>query len=388
MRAEFTPNERDTETTLADLAGYSPVDPHAADTTLTVRDGPFGSAAAIVPRDRWTLKGHVRDDAAAGSSRAAPTSWRIAAPNPPVAGVGLGRLPRHGVVAEVPAGRAGAGAPHATRSARRRAGRFLRTFLYYGFNTDEQGRQVFDGVMAHIAGAARLSLNERGATPNALSHVHRDRVSLRRRGPARSDHAAGPRGCSTTTARAPASAEDLLHEHRRRILGRRTVGRARPHRRPTARSDLTLPDNVRVYFLTGTQHRPGRFRRALSSGQQPDNPVEYWWTMRALLSAMDAGSGRARRRRRASIRGWPTGRSSPADQRRVPAIPGVAVAAAISGWRADRAKPLPFLVPAVDADGNERAGIRTPEIAVPVATYTGWNFREPGDRRRRRNWCR
>src|SRR5204862_3799287 len=49
------------------------------------------------------------------------------------------------------------------------SGRFLRTFLYYGFNTDEHGQQVFDGVMAHIAGAARLSLNVRGATPTALS---------------------------------------------------------------------------------------------------------------------------------------------------------------------------------------------------------------------------
>lgn len=49
------------------------------------------------------------------------------------------------------------------------SGRFLRTFLYYGFNADERGAQVFDGVMAHIAGAARLSINEREGTPNALS---------------------------------------------------------------------------------------------------------------------------------------------------------------------------------------------------------------------------
>jgi alpha/beta hydrolase family protein len=32
-------------------------------------------------------------------------------------------------------------------------------------------------------------------------------------------------------------------------------------------------------------------------------------------------------------------------------------------------------VPQVDADGNERAGIRLPEVVVPLATYTGWNFR-------------
>ena len=36
-----------------------------------------------------------------------------------------------------------------------------------------------------------------------------------------------------------------------------------------------------------------------------------------------------------------------------------------------------MLVPQVDDDGNERAGIRLPEIAVPLATYTGWNFRNP-----------
>jgi hypothetical protein len=38
---------------------------------------------------------------------------------------------------------------------------------------------------------------------------------------------------------------------------------------------------------------------------------------------------------------------------------------------------LPLLVPAVDADGIERAGIRLPDVAVPLATYTGWNFRNP-----------
>jgi len=38
---------------------------------------------------------------------------------------------------------------------------------------------------------------------------------------------------------------------------------------------------------------------------------------------------------------------------------------------------LPLLVPQVDADGNELSGIRLPNVAVPVATYTGWNFRSP-----------
>ena len=40
--------------------------------------------------------------------------------------------------------------------------------------------------------------------------------------------------------------------------------------------------------------------------------------------------------------------------------------------------PFPILVPKVDADGNELAGIRLPEVAVPLATYTGWNLFGPG----------
>ena len=38
---------------------------------------------------------------------------------------------------------------------------------------------------------------------------------------------------------------------------------------------------------------------------------------------------------------------------------------------------MPFLVPQVDADGNETGGIRLPEVAVPLAATTGWAFRSP-----------
>jgi hypothetical protein len=37
--------------------------------------------------------------------------------------------------------------------------------------------------------------------------------------------------------------------------------------------------------------------------------------------------------------------------------------------------PYPAFVPKTDADGNDAAGIRLPEIAVPLATYTGWGLR-------------
>jgi len=38
---------------------------------------------------------------------------------------------------------------------------------------------------------------------------------------------------------------------------------------------------------------------------------------------------------------------------------------------------FPVLVPQVDKDGNERAGVRLPDLTVPLATYTGWNLRDP-----------
>jgi hypothetical protein len=40
-------------------------------------------------------------------------------------------------------------------------------------------------------------------------------------------------------------------------------------------------------------------------------------------------------------------------------------------------KPFPVLVPQVDVDGNELGGVHLPEITVPLATYTGWNLRDP-----------
>ena len=57
-----------------------------------------------------------------------------------------------------------------------------------------------------------------------------------------------------------------------------------------------------------------------------------------------------------------------------PAIPGVHSPAGVAAARVN-GKTLPLLVPQVGPDGNELAGVRTPEIVVPTATYTGWNFR-------------
>jgi alpha/beta hydrolase family protein len=373
VRAEFTTNDRALEQTVADLAGYSPSDPAAGDATLTVRDGPFGTPTTI-PRGQWRLRGSnvVSIDGGFEPGRTYEVSYRAA--NLPVVAAGLAAFRDTAAWIKY--------SPDATVSAKQaytfgasQSGRFLRAFLYYGFNSDEQGRQVFDGVMAHIAGAGRLSINEaRGATPNALSMYNATRFPF-------SDAAQRDPNSGRTEGLLD---NDRARQNQPKIFYTNTGveywggGRAAAlvHTTLDGKSDLTPPDNVRVYFLTGTQHSPSRFPPRMTSGQQLDNPVEYAWTLRALLTGMDrwvrqGTAPPASQHPRLADRSLVAG-----DHVAFPAIPGVASPRTIPAGR-DGAVVWPLLVPQVDEDGNERAGIRAPVVAVPLATYTGWNFRSP-----------
>ena len=368
VRAEFTLNARSTETSVVDLLRYTPADPNGSETSLTVRDGLNGTPETIA-RDRWQLRGNT---VTLGSGFEPGRTYSVAyrASNLPVAGVGLAAFRdtaswlKHDDTAP-------ARVRHAYAYGSSQSGRFLRTFMYYGFNSDEKGRQVYDGVLAHIAGSARLSLNERGATPNAsrapspgfpfADAAMRDPVSGRTEGLLDNDRARQhqPKVFYTNSAIEYWGGDRLA---------------ALVHTAPDGSSDLTLPANVRTYFLTGTQHVPARFPSGTTSGQQPENPLEYAWTMRALLTAMDRWVRQgtpppASQHPRLSDRTL-----TRVDALAFPAIPGVQSPRTLTAKR-DGSTPLPMLVPQVGADGNELAGVRTAEQAVPVATYTGWNFR-------------
>jgi hypothetical protein len=371
VRADFTLGERATETTVNDLAAYAPIDPMAADTTLTVRDGQFGKPEKIA-RDRWQLQGN-RVTFTSGFEPGRTYELAYRATNLPVAGVGLAAF-RDTAAWLKHSGTAPAAARYAYAFGSSQSGRFLRTFLYYGFNTDEKGRQAYDGVMAHIAGAARLSINERGAAPNPATAVHATRFPFA--DVAQKDPISGVTEGLLDNPRARQNQPKIFYTNSAVEYWNQRAA-ALTHTTADGRSDITLPDNVRSYFLTGTQHSPGQFPpRTATTGQQSENPVQYWWTIRALLVSMD--------------RWVRQGVAPPASQHpkladgtlvritdvAFPAIPGVQSPKIASGPHQD-GKALPFLVPQVDPDGNERAGIRTPEQAVPVATYTGWNFRSP-----------
>src|SRR4029450_4179461 len=263
------------------------------------------------------------------------------------------------------------------------SGRFLRGFLYEGFNTDERDRQVFDGAMAHIAGAARIDLNARWSSAVGLNVYSSTGFPF-----------------ADAAVRDPVSGvtEGLLDTPRARLNQPKVFYTNTPveywgtgrvaaliHTTPDGTADLPLPDNVRVYFLAGTQHGPARFPATINNGQQPKNPVEYVWVMRALLLAMHRWVSAGTAPPASAYPMLKDGTLVKASAVAFPAIPGGAPRSGLSGGpriatRFSRGgggagAPLPLLVPAVDQDGNEKAGIRLPDVAVPLATYTGWNFR-------------
>ena len=270
-------------------------------------------------------------------------------------------------------------------------GRYLRSFLYLGFNADEADRQVFDGMIPHIAGSSRIDVNRRGAAPVSMGQF--DATSYPFADAAYMDSISGDSEGLLENSRAS--------EHQPKIFYTNTDveywggGRAASliHSTPDGRQDIELPDNVRFYLLASAQHSPVLFPETFptaesGNGQFPYNHLNYWWHMRALLSALTD---------------WvvddieppasahPTLRTNTLvglEDVNFPAIPNVQSITYLSaGIR--MANPLlenhgapnaelPFLLPQVNLDGNGVSGLLHPEIVVPLATYTGWNFYSPG----------
>ena len=131
------------------------------------------------------------------------------------------------------------------------AGRFLRQFLYEGFNADERDRRVFDAMWMHVAGAARGGFNERFATPIARGVVH-GRRSFRLPTSSRSMSMAGVTACRRAIGRISGRRSSI--RTRRSSTGVAAGPRRSRTRRLDGKRDLELPDNVRMYLLAGTQH--------------------------------------------------------------------------------------------------------------------------------------
>ncbi len=382
VHASFTPDRANGDIAVGDVALYPAIDAGAADSELTVRDLPQ-QPATVVPRARWRLTGNVVS-MEGGFTPGTIYDLTYRAANPRVSGVGFLALRdaaawiKHDDTAAVRGGVViGFGMSQ--------SGRALRDFTYQGFNTDEQDRQAFDAMMIQVAGAGRTDLNQRWATTVSLG-THTG-TSFPFADAAQRDPVTGGTDGQLENPRARVNTPKVFYMNTGVEYWGGGRAAALVHLTPDGTRDIALPPNVRVYFIAGAQHGPAAFPPAAPTNVQlRQNPTDYWWVLRSLLTSM---VGWVREGAEPPASAYPTLRGGTlvaAARIAFPPIPGVHSPAAL--WGGQRmANPLapgagaagtalPFLVPQVDADGNERAGVRLPEVQVPLATYTGWNFRE------------
>jgi hypothetical protein len=279
------------------------------------------------------------------------------------------------------------------------SGRFLRHFLYQGFNADEAGRKVFDGMMPHVAGGGLGFFNHRFAQPTRHNGQHEEHLYPGDMFPFTYGDATDPITKRTDGILRRLRAEDpgllpkVMHTQSAAEYWHRSGSLV--HTDPLATRDEALPDNVRLYAFGGTQHGPAADPPGRGIADNLLNPGDYRPLLRALLDALDAWvkdgteppASAYPRIDQGTLVGWRQKESG------FPALPGVRYPDVIQ-------RPSPrdygsdFLtkgvittepprslgdyvvkVPRSGADGNDLGTLLPPEVAVPLATYTGWNLR-------------
>ncbi len=380
-RTTFTPDKRAEQYTLGHLADYPPVDIDGPDSRLFARTVSAFLDGKELPRSKWRLEGQCVT--LKGGFEPGKT-YKIAylAENPPVAGLGLAAI--RDAVAWLKRDKSSlAPVRHAYAIGGSQCGRLLREFVYLGFNTDERDRQAFDGVMAHIAGAGRLDINRRWSAPRKTAVY--ETTSYPFADTAQTDPVTGIK---------EGVQENPRVTHRPKIFYTNTAseywsgGRvaALVHTSPDGKRDIPLPDNVRCYFFAGTQHGPAAFPpKAMAEDGQLANPVSANPVVLALRLAMHRWVAEGTLPPASAYPKLSDGTLVPVSKVRFPSLAGiVSPRNAKAGVRlrnplwpngAGVGAKLPLPVPQVDADGNELAGIRMPDVSVPLGTCTGWMFR-------------
>jgi Alpha/beta hydrolase domain len=405
LRCQWRPNARVDTVPLADRyhIPHPAADLEDAEAELSVREH-AGAPRVPVARSAWRFApdaSHLHLPGGFEPGRIYELIYR--AENPPV--VGLGLLAVRDTAAWLRRGSADVGNPAAGRIDRAYAfgvsqsGRFLRHLLYLGLNEDEAGREVFDALIPHVAGGRRGEFNMRFGQPslNATTSVgslfpftdvdQRDPVSGQRDGLLARLEARGRRPkvfTINTSAEYWRGDASLVHAD---VEGR---------------VDVPPPAHVRVYLFAGTQHTPGALPPPSADpntgdrGRAPFNTVDYAPLLRAALVNLDRWVSEGIEPAPSAVPRLADG-SAVAAEDTGPAfagIPGLRFPDRVSrpvrldfgsDWGRGIASALPpkvgapyvTHVSAVDADGNETAGIQPPELLAPLASFTGWNLRHP-----------
>lgn len=400
VRSDFVVNQPAQEASLADRnhQAYPVSDGSDPATKLTVRDSVEG-ARRTLPRDQWQFSDDGKSiRMAAGFEPKKIYEVVYRSQDPPVVGVGPAAI-RDTISKIKYAGATELGLPQGTIKRGiafgiSQSGRFLRTYLYYGFNEDESHRKVFDGVMAHVAGSGRGSFNHRFAQPSRDGHPYLNFFYPTDIFPFTDAEQHDPETGATdgllTHATKPAFQPNIFYTN----TSYEYWGRAASlyHTTIDGTKDARLPPNVRGYLLAAGQHGVAAFPPSRSIGQQLNNPLDYRWAMRNLLVSMNRWVTDGAAPPPSALPRVDQGTLVTPDKLKFPKLPAVNVPTVpLKAYRADYGpdfikkgivtqeppaikSAFPILVPQVDADGNELAGIRMPELSVPVATYAGWNL--------------
>lgn len=385
--------------------GYPAIRPDGDEHTLTVRDG-RDAPRRIVPRGQWQfareedgrLIASDRHIALAGSFQAGKIYELVyRSANPPVVGLGPAAIrdvisyAKYDPKCPFPVKQGLAAGVSQT-------GRFLRHFLYQGFNTDENGRQAYDGLMIITAGAGRGSFNHRFAQPSRDAHRYSAFFY-----PTDIFPFTGAEQTDPLTGRTDGLLSHQYADHLPKIFyintGYEYWGRAASliHTTIDGQADVLPGPNERIYHLASGQHFVDRFPPALpmprvETAAFRGNPLEFKVNYRALLLQLAEW---VRNDQAPPDSRFPTIADQtlvPKEKLDLPAIPGLPTPDVIhNAYRADYGPhwkngiideqpprlghSFPSLVAQVDSVGNELGGIRNVEVLVPLATYAPWNLR-------------
>ena len=263
------------------------------------------------------------------------------------------------------------------------SGRYLRDHVSQGFNQDEAKRKVFDGVLAHISGVGRVFLNYEFGQPVRTNTQHEDHTYPENEFPFSTAQLTDPlTGRSGSSLRGDGFDPMLIEVNTSTEYWQK--GASLLHTDPLGGRDVALPETTRVYMIAGTQHG-GRAGLTAAPGPcvNPRNPHSSGPALRALMVALDEWVVSGKAPPASEVPTLKAGTLVAAEKTGFPAIPGVAATRETNGmalfgdWvnpKPEAAKSYRPLVAKVDASGNEVAGIRLPDIAAPLGTYTGWNL--------------
>jgi hypothetical protein len=290
---------------------------------------------------------------------------------------------------------------------RSQPGRMLNDFRTLGFNQAENGKIVFDGMLQWIAAADGINMNSRFSQPGRTERNRQDQLyaegvfpfaNQQMKDPISGRTAGRYDACSKTNTCPLAMEIYSANEYW-------VKGASLFHTDPMGKADLPDHPMARLYFISSHQHGVGN-GNAKGACQQLGNPLDSGPVLRALWDAMDLWSTKGVTPPPSMVPRLADGTlvpPMPQEKLGFPKIPGVTY----TGLKSTRyllnygpvfyktgimsinppviTPPMfdnpangpiyPTYVPKTDADGNDVAGVRLPDVTVPLATYTGWALR-------------